>query len=93
MSSQQQIKPSDGQTRGLKALRVYTACISGLGGALLFWSLSNIFPLPRGFLLFIGLIIIAELTTLEVFAPQLLLSVSSAVTFASGLISHGVHPR
>jgi hypothetical protein len=42
--------------------------------------------MPRDTLLFIGLIALAELTTFEVFTSQLLLSISSAVTFASLLL-------
>jgi hypothetical protein len=37
-------------------------------------------------LLFIGLVVVAELTTIEVFMPQILFSISSAVTLATLLL-------
>ena len=86
MNSQQEPKSSDSQIRVLDPLRIYTACVSGLGIALLLWSLSQLPSFPPGVLLFIGLVLVAELTTSEAFMPQVLLSMSSAVTFATLLL-------
>lgn len=86
MDQQQEPQSTDGPTRRLKLLLVYTACVSGLGLALFLWSLLRSSScLPR-VLLFIGLVVIAELTTIEALAPQVLFSVSSAVYFATLLL-------
>ncbi len=86
MSSRQLSNSANDPNQRLRLLRVYTACVSALGGGLLFWSLSRLFSAPSDALLFVGLIALAELTTFEVFTSQLLLSISSAVTFASLLL-------
>ena len=86
MNLPQESKSTDGETRRLDPLQVYTACVSGLGVALLLWSLSQLPSFPHGVLLFMGLVVIAEWTTSEVFAPQMVFSMSSAVTFATLLL-------
>jgi signal transduction histidine kinase len=67
-------------------LSLYTACVSVLGVGLLFWSLSRLAPSWPDVLLFIGLVVVAELTTTEFIAPQISFSISSAVAFASLLL-------
>jgi signal transduction histidine kinase len=86
MNSQQESKSTDNPTLRLDPLRVYTACVSGLGIGLLFWSLSHISSSLPSILLFIGLVVVAELTTTEVLAPQMAFSTSSAVVFATFLL-------
>jgi two-component sensor histidine kinase len=64
----------------------YTSLVTALGLALLIWSLIRLpAALPEWFL-FLGLIIIAELTSSEAIAPQMLFSVSSAVAVATLLL-------
>jgi two-component sensor histidine kinase len=65
---------------------IYTACVSGLGIVLLLWSLSQLSSFPRGVLLLVGLVVIAELTTTASLRPQILFSMSSAVCFATLLL-------
>ncbi len=70
----------------LNPLSLYTACVSALGILLLGWSLTRLaFSLPD-ILLFLGLIVVAELTTIETIAPQVSFSSSSAVIFATLLL-------
>lgn len=76
----------DGQLRRLDPVLIYTACVSGLGVALLLWSLSYIPSLPRSLLLFIGLVVITELMTTASLRAQIAFSMSSAVTFATLLL-------
>jgi hypothetical protein len=86
MNSPQESKSTDGKTRVHGPLWVYTVCVSGLGVALLLWSLRQLSSFPPNVLLFIGLVVIAELTTSEAFVPQVLFSISSAITFATLLL-------
>jgi signal transduction histidine kinase len=64
-------------------LLIYTACVSGLGVALLLWALKQLPSSRPGILLFIALVIVAELTTSGAFAPQIVFSMSSAIYFAT----------
>lgn len=66
--------------------QVYVGCVSGLGIALLLWSLISLTPPDTAVLLFILLAVVAELTSIENFAPQMIFSMSTAVTFASLLL-------
>jgi hypothetical protein len=86
MNSQQESKSTDSQSREFGLLRVYILCVSGLGAALLLWSLSQFSSFPQGMLLFTCLVVAAELTTIELLMPQILFSISSAVTFATLLL-------
>jgi hypothetical protein len=86
MNSQQESKPADSDTQRPGLLRLYTLCVSGLGIALLLWSLSQPASFPPSALLFISLVAIAELTTIDVFAPQMVFSISSAICFATLLL-------
>jgi len=73
------------RSRERKALLVYTCGISALGLGLCAWSLVRLTPVP-GSLLFVALVIVAELTTSQGLAPQVSLSMSSAVVFATLLL-------
>ena len=88
MNSQQESESTESQIRWFDPLRVYTLCVSGLGVALLLWSLSyvSLRVASPSVLVFIGLAILAELTTTEVIAPQISFSISSAVVFATLLL-------
>jgi signal transduction histidine kinase len=68
------------------SLSIYTACLSGLGIALLFWSLTSLPASLPDILPFILLVIIAELTTSIGFVPQVAFSMSSAASFATLLL-------
>jgi signal transduction histidine kinase len=86
VNSAQESKPTAGTTRRLILFRVYTTCVSGLGVVLLLWSLTYMTSFATEVLLFMGLVVVAELTTSETFTPQLLFSMSGAVIFASLLL-------
>jgi len=73
------------RSRDGKALLVYTCGISALGLGLCAWSLAHLTPVPAS-LLFVALVIVAELTTSQGLAPQVSLSMSSAVVFATMLL-------
>lgn len=75
-----------GQDRKINPLSIYTACISGLGVALLFWSSRSLPASPPEAMLFIALVAVAELTTSGSLAPQIIFSMSSAVVFATLLL-------
>jgi signal transduction histidine kinase len=75
-----------GGTRRLEPFQIYAACVSGLGVALLLWSVIHLPSSDAGVLLFIALTIVAELTTSENLAPQMFFSMSTALTFASLLL-------
>jgi|GEM_PF-1914245 len=85
-NSAQDSTSTAGGTRRLEAFQIYVACVSGLGIALLLWSVAHLTPSDAGVLLFIALAIVTELTTSENFAPQMVFSMSAAVTFASLLL-------
>lgn len=91
VKSPQESRPNAGKPLGLELLQVYTAVVSGLGVALLLWSLTHLSASAADVLLFIGLVVIAELTTSETFTPHLFFSMSSAATFAT-LLLFGVLP-
>jgi signal transduction histidine kinase len=77
---------SGGKATKITPLLIYTVCLSGLGIALFLWSLTS---LPASFpdiLLFIVLVIVAELTTSVGFVPQMVFSMSSAICFAALLL-------
>jgi signal transduction histidine kinase len=86
VNSAQETEASGGKSRRIDPFRIYITCISGLGVALLLWSLIHVTTSEVGVLLFIGLVIIAELTTSETFTPHLFFSMSSACTFATLLL-------
>ena len=75
--------------RGL--LFTYTASISALGVALFVAALRQLPSSLPDTLLFIGLVVVAELTTSAVFSPQMAFSMSSAVIFAT-LLQLGLLP-
>lgn len=75
-----------GKAPKITPLLIYTTCLSGLGIALFLWSLTSLSASFPDILLFIILIIIAELTTSVGFLPQMVFSVSSAVSFAALLL-------
>lgn len=75
-----------GKSRRPEPFQIYAACVSGLGGALLLWSVIHLPSSDAGVLVFIALTIVAELTTSENFAPQIFFSMSAAVIFASLLL-------
>jgi hypothetical protein len=83
VDSLEQPKPTAGRTPRLEPFQIYVACVSGLGVALFFWSLTHVTSSAAAVLLFIGLVIVADLTTSENLAPQLTFSMDSAVTFAT----------
>jgi signal transduction histidine kinase len=65
---------------------MYAACVSGAGLALLVWSLPHL-PWPAtGLLLFIGLVVVAELTTSAALTAHHYFSMSSACVFAPLLL-------
>jgi two-component sensor histidine kinase len=75
-------KHQAGMRARLDPLQIYTTAVSLSGLALLIWALIRLPPhLPEA-LLFIVLVIIAELTTSGVFAPQMTFSMSAAVAFS-----------
>jgi signal transduction histidine kinase len=82
----QQLKSAAGKTRRLEPFQIYAASVSGLGVALLLWSLTHLPPSDAGVLLFIGLVVIAELTTTETVTQHHIFSISSACVFASLLL-------
>jgi len=87
MTTKRASPTSDGeQPHVLDPLLVYTACVSGLGLGLLLWSLSQISYCPPQALLFLGLVLVAELTSRESLMPPVLFSLSSAVYLATVLL-------
>lgn len=82
MSAQPEIDSNGSQTHKPSPLGIYTACVSGLGLGLLFWSLSQLSLVWPEILFFVGLVFITELMTSEVIVPQMAFSMSSAVVFA-----------
>jgi signal transduction histidine kinase len=77
---------SGDKTPRITPLLIYTVCLSGLGIALFLWSLTSLPASLPDILLFIALVIIAELTTSVLFVPQMVFSMSSAVSFAALLL-------
>ena len=86
VSSPTEASLQDGQPYKIHMLQVYTACVSALGIVLLLTSIVQAPALLPGLLLFVGLVIIAELTSSASLQPQVLFSMSSAVTFAALLL-------
>ncbi len=82
----QRVKAADDKTQKISPLSVYTATISVVGLVLLFWSLRRLPSSLPNVLLFLGLIIFAELINIEGFAPQISFSISSATCFATLLL-------
>ncbi len=70
----------------INPLQAYTAVVSALGVLLFFWTVGALPPHFLEILTFIGLVIIAELATSNVFAPEMIFSMSSAVTIATFLL-------
>ena len=56
-NSQPQTKEGAGRPRRFDAVHIYSMAISGLGVALLLYSLSYVPLFPRSILLFVGLVI------------------------------------
>ena len=79
-------KPSAGSKPRLEPYRIYHAGVSGVGVALLVWSLAHLTSSGTGILVFTALVIIAELTTSESLTPHHIFSISSAGVFASLLL-------
>ena len=77
---------SGGKTTKITPLLIYTVCLSGLGIALFLWSLTSLPASLPDILPFIILVIIAELTTSVGFVPQMVFSMSSAISFATLLL-------
>jgi signal transduction histidine kinase len=77
---------SGDKTPKITPLLIYTVCLSGLGIALFLWSLTSLPASLPDILLFIALVIIAELTTSGGFMPQMVFSMSSAISFAALLL-------
>jgi signal transduction histidine kinase len=67
-------------------LRIYTTCISVAGIGLGLWALSRLASSLPDILLFIVLVVAAELVTSEVFASEIAFSISSAVIFGTLLL-------
>ncbi len=87
ISMGQSQEPEDNsQLRRSGPLSLYTACVSVLGMGLFFWSVSYLASSLPKVLLFIGLVVIAELTTTEFIAPEVSFSISSAVAFSTLLL-------
>jgi hypothetical protein len=86
VDSQPNTRPHPPRSQSCIRVLAYTTCISALGAGLLAWSLIHRLPFPSGTPLFAGLVILAELTTLEVLIPHMSLSISSAITFAALLL-------
>lgn len=86
MSADERRKTDAHKDRKIDALLIYTACVSGLGVALLAWSLFHLAPAWPGILLFLILTIISEFTTGATIAPQMSFSISSSVNFAALLL-------
>jgi len=91
MDSQLVSKPIDVHAHILDPLRVYTVCVSVLGLGLLVWALFTVTASSFNILLFIVLVVLAELTTSEVFAPQIAFTTSSAIYFAVLLLFGPLH--
>jgi signal transduction histidine kinase len=79
-------KPSAGSKPHLEPFRIYFACVSGIGIALLVWSLAHLTSSGSGMLVFMALVIVAELTTSESLTPNHIFSISSAGVFACLLL-------
>lgn len=86
MSSPGKCEATDGKDRVLSPMLAYIGCISGLGAALLVWSLLHISSADPGIFLFIALTVLGEFTTGATIAPQLSFSIASSVTFAALLL-------
>ena len=86
MTAAQPSQIGAGKARSLKPLTLYTSGVSLFGAALFLWALRDLRGHLPGMLLFMGLVVIAELMTSDVFAPQIAWSVSTAVTFAMLLL-------
>jgi signal transduction histidine kinase len=80
------LQKNNGKTRKATHLLIYTVCVSGLGIALLPWSLIRLSASLPDVLLFIALVVVAELTTSVALVPQIVFSMSSAVAFATLLL-------
>jgi signal transduction histidine kinase len=86
VDSAQESKPSAGSKPRLEPFRVYYAGVSGVGVALLVWSLAHLTSSGTGILVFMTLVIVAELTTSESLTPHHIFSISSAGVFACLLL-------
>ena len=82
VSAPQDPKLTIGRTQPLQPFQLYAAVVSGLGLALLVWSLAHLNTSATGMLLFLGLVVIAELTAIETFTSHHIFSISSACVFA-----------
>jgi signal transduction histidine kinase len=86
VNSSQQPQAGAGKTRRLDLFQVYTTGVSVAGLALFLWAVTHLDLLAPGLLLFLGLVVVAELTTSESLAPEVVFSVSSGVQFAALLL-------
>jgi signal transduction histidine kinase len=87
VKEQPESRPSQDRVRALNPLMVYTAGVSTIGIGLLIWALANVSLASPDVLLFVVLVVLAELTTSEAIAPQIAFTMSSAVHFAALLLS------
>jgi two-component sensor histidine kinase len=87
MSRSQEVASVAGRRLRIDPLRLYTTSLSVLAVGLLAWSLVDL-PrhLPEPVLLFIMLVVVAELATSGALVPQIAFSMSAAVTFAMLLL-------
>jgi signal transduction histidine kinase len=79
-------RPSAGKTRRLDLFQVYTTGVSVAGLALFLWALTHLDLLAPGLLLFLALVVVAELTTSESLTPEVVFSISAGVQFATLLL-------
>jgi signal transduction histidine kinase len=86
VSSPHKPKPTTRRSWWPEPFQMYGAGVSALGVGLLVWSLIHLPSFGTGLLLFLGLVVVAELTTSETLAPEVVFSVSSAVQFAALLL-------
>jgi signal transduction histidine kinase len=82
VSSPRKPNPIARRSWRFEPFQIYGACVSALGIGLFVWSLIHAPSYSVGLLLFLGLVVVAELTTSETLAPEVVFSVSSAVQFA-----------
>jgi signal transduction histidine kinase len=77
-----EFRKSHNLVRMLSPLSFYVASVCLLGFALFLWALTRLSQAMPGVLLFVGLVLVAELTTSETLEAKLAFSMASAVDFA-----------
>ncbi len=86
MGTHSESETADNKTKRNIPLQVYIACVSALGIGLLVWSITQSSLVWSKILIFAVLVLLAELATSEVIAPEMAFSMSTAVGFASLLL-------